>query len=121
MESVAAIIEALEEAHVYLRIVKQRLRKGDLARLTPQISSSIAVNSDVANSDVAQLFMSIAEHEEREVLVLAEEAPLDERERNDLVRLATLADAEVDLVKGHEILQKMGSVGALLRYHPTWV
>jgi len=35
MESVAAIIEALAEAHVYLSIVKLRLRKGDLARLNP--------------------------------------------------------------------------------------
>jgi stalled ribosome rescue protein Dom34 len=56
-----------------------------------------------------------------EVLVLAEEAPLDEQERNDLVRLASLASAEVDLVKEHEILQQMGGVGALLRYRPAWV
>lgn len=61
------------------------------------------------------------EHGQGEVLVLAEEAPLDEQERNDLVRLATLSGAEVDLVKGHEILQQMGGVGALLRYRPRWV
>jgi hypothetical protein len=48
------------------------------------------------------------------VLVLAEEAPLDEQERNYLVRLATLTSTEVDLVKGREILQLMGGVGALL-------
>lgn len=56
------------------------------------------------------------EHGQGEVLVLAEEAPLDEQERNDLVRLATISGAEMDLVKGHEILQQMGGVGALLRY-----
>lgn len=61
------------------------------------------------------------EHGEGETLVLAEEAPLDEQECNALVRLATLAGAEVDLVKGHEILQQMGGVGALLRYRPRWV
>ena len=61
------------------------------------------------------------EHGQGEVLVLAEEAPLAEQERNDLVRLATLSGAEVDLVKGHEILQQMGGVGALLRYHLRWV
>jgi stalled ribosome rescue protein Dom34 len=61
------------------------------------------------------------ERGEGEVLVLAEEAPLSEQERNDLVRLATLAGAEVDLVKGHELLQQMGGVGALLRYRPRWV
>jgi peptide chain release factor subunit 1 len=61
------------------------------------------------------------EHGEGEVLVLAEEAPLDEQERNDLVRLVTLSGAEVDMVKGHETLQQMGGVGALLRYRPMWV
>ena len=61
------------------------------------------------------------EHGQGEVLVLAEEAPLDEQERSDLVRLATLSAAEVDLVKGHETLQQMGGVGALLRYRSMWV
>lgn len=61
------------------------------------------------------------EYGQGEVLVLAEEAPLDEQERNDLVRLATLSGAEVDLVTGHEILQQLGGVGALLRYRPRWV
>lgn len=61
------------------------------------------------------------EHGQAEVLMLAEEAPLREQERNDLVRLATLSGAEVDLVSGHEILQQIGGVGALLRYRPMWV
>ena len=61
------------------------------------------------------------EHGQGEVLVLAEEASLSEQVRNDLVRLATLSGAEVDLVPGHEILQHMGGVGALLRYRPRWV
>ena len=61
------------------------------------------------------------EHGQGEVLVLAEGAPLDEQESNDLVRLATLSGAEVDLVTGHEILQQLGGVGALLRYRPRWV
>lgn len=61
------------------------------------------------------------EHGQGDVLVLAEEAPLDEQERNELVRLATLSSAEVDLVKGHKLLQQMGGVGALLRYRLSWV
>ena len=61
------------------------------------------------------------EHGQGEVLVLAEEAPLDEQERSDLVHLATLSAAEVDLVKGHETLQQMGGVGALLRNRSMWV
>lgn len=60
MDSVArARRKALSEAHVYLRMVKQRLRSGDLAHLNAQISSSVAVNRDVA-----ELLMSRAEHEE---------------------------------------------------------
>ncbi len=61
------------------------------------------------------------EHGQGEVLVMAEEAPLDDQGRNELVRLATLTGAEVDLVRGHEILQQLGGVGALLRYRPMWV
>lgn len=56
-----------------------------------------------------------------DVLILADEAPLDEQERNDLVRLAVLTSAEVDMVKGHQLLQQMGGVGALLRYRASWV
>jgi hypothetical protein len=60
MDSVAqARRKALSEAHVYLRMVKQRLRRGELAHLNLQISSSVAVNKDVA-----QVLMSRAEHEE---------------------------------------------------------
>jgi hypothetical protein len=40
-------------------MLKQRLRNSDLAHLNPRISSSVAVNKDVA-----QLLMSRAEHEE---------------------------------------------------------
>lgn len=60
-------------------------------------------------------------HGQADVLVLAEEAPLDEQERNNLVRQATITGAEVDLVTGHEILEQIGGVGALLRYRPRWV
>jgi ribosomal protein L30E len=61
------------------------------------------------------------EHGQGDVLVLAQEAPLNEQERSDLVRQATLAGAEVDVVAGHEALQQVGGVGALLRYRPHWV
>lgn len=56
-----------------------------------------------------------------DVLVLADEAPLTEQQRSELVRLATISGAEVDLVKGHETLQQLGGVGALLRYQARWV
>jgi stalled ribosome rescue protein Dom34 len=56
-------------------------------------------------------------HGQGDVLLLADEASLDEQTRSDLVRLATLSGAEVEIVKGHAALQEMGGVGALLRYH----
>lgn len=51
---------------------------------------------------------------------------LDEREpglldldtRNELVRLASTTSAEVEVIAGHEALEKSGGVGALLRYRP---
>jgi nucleotide-binding universal stress UspA family protein len=42
--------KALSEAHAYLRMVKQRLRKGSQAHLKPQAGSSVAVNKDVAEA-----------------------------------------------------------------------
>ncbi|QBD76998.1 hypothetical protein EPA93_13690 [Ktedonosporobacter rubrisoli] len=51
-----------------------------------------------------------------EVVILDEDTPLDDTERSDLVRLATLSKATVDMVRGHETLREMGGVGALLRY-----
>ncbi len=61
------------------------------------------------------------EHGQAEVLLLAEEAPIEEQERNALVRLALLSEAELETVQGHEILNQMGGIGALLRYRPSWV
>jgi ribosomal protein L30E len=60
-------------------------------------------------------------HGQGEVLLLADEAPLDEQTRSDLVRLAMLSGAEVEAVKRHAALQEMGGVGVLLRYHMPWV
>ncbi len=46
-------------------------------------------------------------------------APIDETTRNDLVRLATLTGATVEVVEGHADLLRLGGVGALLRYRLT--
>jgi hypothetical protein len=43
-------------------------------------------------------------------------AELDEATRGELVRLAQLTSATVEVVEGHDGLQRLGGVGALLRY-----
>jgi peptide subunit release factor 1 (eRF1) len=60
-------------------------------------------------------------HGQVETLVLAEEAPLSPRDRNELVHLAASSGADVETVKGHATLAEMGGVGALLRYRLSWV
>jgi ribosomal protein L30E len=56
-----------------------------------------------------------------ETLVLSDEVPLDTQERNELVHLATLSSARVEVVQGHDQLAEAGDVGALLRYRLSWV
>lgn len=61
------------------------------------------------------------EHGQADVLILANDVPLNEQQRSELVRRAANTDARVESVEGHPILQAMGGVGALLRYRPHWV
>jgi Bacterial archaeo-eukaryotic release factor family 10 len=55
------------------------------------------------------------EHGQADELVL-DPARLDESTRDELVRLAQLTSATVEVVEGHEGLQRLGGTGALLRY-----
>lgn len=55
-----------------------------------------------------------------DVLVLTAESELDDEQRNTLVRLAVTTGAEVEVVAAHPELQRLGGIGALLRYqHPA--
>jgi hypothetical protein len=55
-----------------------------------------------------------------DVLVLTAQSDLDDETRNELVRLAVTTGAEVEVVADHEALERLGGVGALLRYaHPV--
>jgi ribosomal protein L7Ae-like RNA K-turn-binding protein len=51
-----------------------------------------------------------------DLVVLAADAPIGEEQRNELVRLAALSSAEVDVVEDHPGLARLGGVGAILRY-----
>jgi hypothetical protein len=56
------------------------------------------------------------EHGQVDELLLAPDGEIDEATRNDLVRLAALTGAIVEVVADHPDLQALGGVGALLRY-----
>ncbi len=49
-------------------------------------------------------------------LVLGSNGELDDETRNDLIRAAATSAAEVEVVEEHEGLQRLGGVGALLRF-----
>lgn len=51
-----------------------------------------------------------------DVLLLDPQAPVDEEQRAELVRMATSTGARVEVVEDHEGLQLLGGVGGLLRY-----
>lgn len=70
---------------------------------------------------VAVLVLSDLDRQPAEESDATDARPLDERagdidERNELVRLAVATSAEVEVVSGHEQLDRAGGVGALLRY-----
>lgn len=56
-----------------------------------------------------------------DVLIMANDVAINDKQRSKLVRKAGNTGAEVEVVEGHPILQEMGGVGALLRYHQHWV
>ncbi|HEX5504950.1 MAG TPA: hypothetical protein VFW96_20190 [Thermomicrobiales bacterium] len=56
------------------------------------------------------------EHGQVDELLLDPSTALDEATRGELVRLATLTGATVEVVEGHDDLRRLGGVGALLRY-----
>lgn len=50
------------------------------------------------------------------MLLLAPTAEVDEEARRALIRLATTTSAEVAVVEQHALFERLGGVGALLRY-----
>ncbi len=56
------------------------------------------------------------EYGQVDMLLLAQDAPVDTDTRNNLVRLASITGADVEVVEQHDAFQELGGVGALLRY-----
>ena len=74
----------------------------------------------LAVSGIQETFDALAQGQ-ADVLILANDVPLDERKRSELVQQAANTGASVETVEDHLALQEMGGVGALLRYRPQWV
>jgi len=55
------------------------------------------------------------EHGQADILILANDIPLDEKQRGKRGCLAANTGAQVESVEGHPVFQAMGGVGALLR------
>ncbi|HWQ13469.1 MAG TPA: Vms1/Ankzf1 family peptidyl-tRNA hydrolase [Roseiflexaceae bacterium] len=51
-----------------------------------------------------------------DTLVLAADHDIPQEQRNELIQLAAITSAAVEVVEGHETLRQLGGVGALLRY-----
>ena len=75
-----------------------------------------AVRSDALGVAGLDDTLAALEHAQVDVLVLVGDAPLDADIRANLIRLAVTTGADVEVVAAHDILERLGGVGALLRY-----
>ncbi|HEY7127384.1 MAG TPA: Vms1/Ankzf1 family peptidyl-tRNA hydrolase [Ktedonobacterales bacterium] len=62
---------------------------------------------------------AMLEHGQVDTLLLSDALPLDAEDRSELVRLAAVTSADVEVVQGHDTFERLGGVGALLRYRHT--
>ncbi|GLV55377.1 hypothetical protein KDH_22240 [Dictyobacter sp. S3.2.2.5] len=104
-EQIKPVIEYIqrEESHQLADTMVERIRANGLA-----ISGM-------------QETLDALKHGQVDVLLLDQQAPLDETQRNELVRLAAQTDAQIENVTNHAAFQEMGGVGAQLRFHHHWV
>jgi len=54
-----------------------------------------------------------------DLLLLEANSDVDDEQRNELIRLAATAGADIEVVEAHAGLTRFGGVGALLRYRPA--
>jgi peptide subunit release factor 1 (eRF1) len=95
-----------------------RAEADDEAAIADQVVA--AVRADTLGVAGLEHTRSALEQGQVDLLVLTPEAEIDDETRNDLIRLATTTAADVEVVGEHVALQRLGGVGALLRYrHPA--
>lgn len=75
-----------------------------------------AVRADALGVAGLEDTLAALEHAQVDVLVLVSGAPLDADTRANLVRLAVITAADVEVVEAHDVLERLGGVGALLRF-----
>jgi stalled ribosome rescue protein Dom34 len=75
-----------------------------------------AVRSDALGIAGLERTRAALEHGQVDVLVLAGEAAPDPDTRNELIRLAVTTGADVVVIEAHPVVDRLGGVGALLRY-----
>lgn len=79
-----------------------------------------AVRSDTLGVAGLEATLAALDHAQVDVLVVVNATPLDADTRANLIRLAITTGADVEVVESHEVLERLGGVGALLRYrHDT--
>ncbi|GHO64583.1 hypothetical protein KSC_034750 [Ktedonobacter sp. SOSP1-52] len=59
-----------------------------------------------------QEMLGAREHGQADILILANDILLDEKQRSELVRWTANTGAQVESLEGHPVLQAMGGVGA---------
>jgi protein required for attachment to host cells len=91
-----------------------RAEEEDEHALADQLVS--AVQADALGVVGLEETRASLEHGQVDTLLLADALALAPEARSDLVRLAALSGADVEVVQGHETFERLGGVGALLRY-----
>ncbi len=95
-------------------LVLARAEEEDEHALADQLVG--AVQADALGVAGLEETRTALEHGQVDTLLLSEALALDAETRSDLVREAALTGADVEVVQGHDTFERLGGVGALLRY-----
>ncbi|GHO59071.1 Vms1/Ankzf1 family peptidyl-tRNA hydrolase [Ktedonobacter robiniae] len=109
----------LREVHDEIKPVIEYLEREASHSQVDNLVEGIRANGLVVSG--IQETLDALEHGQADVLILANDVPLDDQQRNTLVRKAANSGARVEVVESNPVLQELGGVGAQLRYRPQWV
>jgi ribosomal protein L7Ae-like RNA K-turn-binding protein len=109
----------LREVHAEIKPVIEYMARESSHSQVDNLVEGIRANG-LAVSGIQET-LNVLDRGQADILILANDVVFDKKQRNELVRKAANTGAKVEVVKGHPVLQEMGGVGALLRYHQHWV
>lgn len=75
-----------------------------------------AVRSDMLGVVGLEHTLTALKNGQVDVLVLVGDTTSEADTRNELIRLAVITGADIEVVERHDVLERLGGVGALLRY-----